>query len=385
MAQNFIACEAFYNRNKGGPLFNGNTSRNFTTALDVLDNPIVSVDIPFELDQRPGSGWITEVNGFVFSSGGGVLALSTQTGQNYWSVNGVATANGGVAAIKALTDYGIGRQTTQYQLCFDGDVQTALIGMAGDPNSATFELRFRQQDTMRSGFWNGHATFGEFMAIPPNGIPANQTADYINASTFIQDWLMRVSQGTNARYNLAAANATPRYVNNCGFAGVDVSGFVIIESTDVGVGAGQIPQSVADNTAERFRYHPNTFVRHLDHIAGLAVRRGDRQALNTTQLGSQPIGIYVNDQTLVDTKWLVVQDGVVQFVNLHIAGSETPKTPIQIWDQIWSPLLQGSEATARSIEFNTALKVNKQSYLQYARMVQRVGDTLTQTNTTPPG
>lgn len=385
MTQNFVASELFYDRYLGGPKFNGNTSRNFTTALDVAANPIVSTDIAFELDQRPGTGWVVEVNGFVYSSGGGVLSLSTQTGQSYWSVNGVATANGGVQGIQALTDYGIGRQTTQYRLTFDGDVQTALIAMAGDPNSATFELRFRQVDTMRSGFWHGHATFGDFMTIPPNGIPANQTADYISASAYINDFLLRIASNNAARYNLAPVGATPRYVAECAFAGVDVSGFVICQSTDIGISAGQIPASVSDNTAERFRYHPNTFVRKMENVCGMAVRRGDRTALNATQQGSQPIGIYVNDDILTDTKWLIMQDGVVQIANLHISGSQDPRTPLQIWEQIFVPILQGSEATARSIEFNTATKINKQSYLQYARMVQRIGDTLTQTNTTPPG
>jgi len=106
--------------------------------------------------------------------------------------------------------------------------------------------------------------------------------------------------------------------------------------------------------------------------------------VSAIQLG-QPIGIYVNDDILDDSDWLIIVDGAPQIVHLIADSSFSPRTPRQIWEQVWSPLLSGSEATARSVEINSAVKLNKLGFLSYARYLNRPGTTYTQTNTTPPG
>lgn len=377
MAQNFVSCEAFWNRAPSQPNYTGEWSSRFDSNIDFTANPIISSAIPFVPDQRPGAGWVTEVIGYLTTSDGTRAALGAISGVNGWFLDGVYTVNGAVDAIEAITTIGIGRQTTQYRLNFSGAARTAILALSGDPLSLSVEVRYRPERKFR-GFFNGFSTFGEFVTVPPAAIPANQNADYINAPAFVDSMLLKFAQG-GPRYNVAPVGATPVYANECSFAAVDVTGFVIVEPGDIGVGPGQIPAGVGDNTAERFRYHPNTFFRVSEDVKGVAVRRGDTISLPTLALNSQPIGIYVNEATLVDTRWLFQIDGETIIANFHLDSALTPKTPLQLYNQVIAPIIQGSEATARAVTINSSFKLDRLRYLHYARMLDRVGTETTQT------
>ena len=386
MAQNFVSCEAFHNHFAAGPLWSATSTGTFESAIDITDTIVRTTDIPFIDDQRPGQNWVASVVGYVQTSTGVRAAIQTIAGIDGWFIDGVYTDNGTTNAIESAnaTDIGIGRQTDQYRLAFSGDAKTAIDALAGDPNFVSVQITYSQEKKFR-GYWNAFTTFGEFAQVPPNVIPANQNSTYINANSFIDGMLTKFQKG-GRRYNLAPVGATPVYANECSFAAVDVTGWVTIETGDIGVGPGQIPVSVADNTAERFRYHPNTFFRNTEYVRGVAVRRGDNIALTATQQGSQPVGIYVNDTTIVDSKWLIMVDGELSIVNLHLLDAGiSPKTPLQLWNQVWAPLLQGSDSVARAVELNSSFKLDRLSYLKYARMLDRNGSTTTQTNTPLPG
>lgn len=380
MAQNFVSCEAFWNRYPAQPYSSGDWSFEWDSTVDAADNPIVSeTNIPFPVVSYPGFGYVSEVLGYIQTTTTARATIQAIAGIAGWFINGAYTDNGGVPAIQAVTDIGLGRQVGTYRLTFDGDAQTAILALAGDPDSLHVVVRTIPERKFR-GFFNGLSLFGEFVQSPPASIPVNQNASYINAPQFVDSMISKLSNSSGRRYNLAPVGATPVYANECSFAAIDVTGWVTIETGDIGVGAGQIPASVADNTAERFRYHPNTFFRTPEAVKGVAVRRGDTVALTATQQNSQPIGIYVNDTTIVDSRWLLGIDGEYQIVNLHLAAG-SPKTPLQIWNEVFAPILQGSESTFNSVEFNSSLKLNRLSFLHYARCLDRFGDDTTQTNT----
>jgi hypothetical protein len=386
MAQNFASFEAFSTRHQAQPIYSGEFSNTFSSTLDPAQSPIHSqTDIPFLLDQRPGSDWVVEVVGYVETDDGTRAAVGAIAGVHGWFIDGAYVDNGTFAAIDPLSSLGIGRSTPQYRLAFSGAARTAILALSGDPESITLEVRYRPARRF-SGYWQGYQSFGRFVDIPPNAIPVNQNANVSDMEQAIDSLLAGPFQLTGPRYNVAAPGEVPSYVPSCSFAAIDCTGYVVIQSSDIGNAVGQIPVSVADNTAGRFYYHPNTFFRSQnDKINGLAVRQGDRTSVSATQLG-QPIGIYVNDDIIDESNWLIIVDGAPQIVHMIQDSSlGSPRTPRQIWEMVWNPLLSGSESTARSVEINASVKLNKLGFLSYARYLDRPGTTYIQTNTTPPG
>lgn len=379
MAQNFVACEAFYARHSSGPIYSGEWSANYSlSGIDTTDLSQISDDLlPFDMapDQRPGTNYVTIVHGYLSTTGPAArVALWTVAGYSYWNVNGSWVDNGGIAAIRKSSAVGIGRQTPQYYPSFAGAVGTAIAALAGT-GTLNLEVSYRPNRAF-AGFWQDFATFGEFATVPPN-IPNNPQTS--NMETFIDGLISTKLTLTGNRY-LCGVN---RYVEGASWSAIDATGFITIESSDIGSSDNQIPTDVQNNTADRFRAHPNTFFRHSgDKNRGMGVRMVDDNSISTQGL-NQPVGIYVNNSPIVDSNWLVIVDGQPSIIKLFAETSHN--TPLQLWNNVLSPMCQGSDSIRKSARINGQLKMNRLSYLTYARMLDRVGTPLEQDNAAPIG
>jgi len=386
MTQKFAAFEAFSARTSAQPLYSGEWSYRFETQIELSTNPGQSISIPFVPDQRPGLNSVVEVTGIAFDALGNTVGLSTISEINGWLINGVYTDNGSTSAINHDNAYGKGRVTPQYLLSIGGAARTAINAEFTPRTLITVRMEVRYRPTRYfSGFWQGFQTFGLVCEFPPNSTVGNQNADPNNMAQAIDGLLAKEFARGGRTYNVAAANQTPLVVGECMFAAIDCTGYITIQSSDVGLAAGQIPTNVVDNTAARYAYHPNTFFRQQsDKINGLACRYADPVGVSTINLG-QPIGVYVNDNLIDYSDWLVVIDGAPQIVHLKTPDLISAYTPRQLWELVWVPILQGSQSVARSAILNSSLKLNRLAYLSYARCLSRFGTVLTQTNITPPG
>lgn len=369
MATHFAAFEAFGRRHSAGPIYSGEFSKRFSSALGET-NPAGTDYVPYLLDQRPGAGYLVEATGYVETTDGTRAAVGTISGVDGWWIDGTYLDNGGIQSIQENTA-AVGRNTPQYRFAFAGAARTAVLALSGTVESTELEVRYRPQ-RLFSGYWQGYQSFGSFIQSPPND-PVSQGGDPPDMRSAIDGMLAGPFAKGGARYNVGTLLA-PSYVPECYFSAIDCTGYVVIEASDIGNATGQIPTNVANNTAANFAYHPNTFFRgNSDKISGLASRLADDESISATQVGA-PIGIYVNSSILSESNWLIVVDGQPQIVRLYAdSGLGNPRTPRQIWEQIWAPLLQGSTSAARSVEINRSQKLNGLQYLTYARYLDRPG------------
>ncbi len=385
MTQKFASLEAFSARTSAQPLYSGEWSARFSASIQLSTNPGSSLSIPYVLDQRPGAGQVVEVSGYLQDALGARVAISTISGVQGWVVEGAWLDNGSNEAIRADGSLGKGRVTPQYQLTIGGAARTAILA-AFSPNTlvtAVVEVTYRPPRAF-SGFWQGFQTFGLIGEYPPNATSVNQNINVNSVSPLIDGLLAKEFTRGGRTYNVAATNQTPSVIGECMFSAIDATGYVCVESSDIGLGAGQIPTSVADNLASRFVYHPNTFFRQqADKINGLACRYADPVGIATSQ-SDQPIGIYVNDEVVNECDWMFVIDGAPQIVHIDIANNISARTPRQVWERVLVPALQGSQAIARSVTFNASVKLNRLAYLSYARCLTRFGLPYVQDNVSPP-
>jgi hypothetical protein len=369
MAQNFVSCESFYGRSNAGPIYSGEWSARFTFAIADVTDPIVTDPIPFMPDQRPGSGYVVQVQGTIDTDAPDRAAIWAIEGYAFWNIDGVWVDNGGNQPIRAVPSQGYGRQTPAYELFFGGDAQTAIAALTG-AGDLEVEVRYRAVRAA-SGFWQGFTTFGEFADVPPNS-----TTD---ASQFIDQWMATVGTLTGQRY-LCGVN---RYAEGASWSAIDCCGYVIVLPSDIGNNDNQIPVSVANNTAARFRAHPNTFLRSVgDKNRGLAVRKADPFSINLVS-ANQPIGIYTNDEAILTSDWLVVVDGQPSIVQL--ITTEQCFTPLELWNTVLSPLVQSSDSIRQVAELSGLQHLNRLSYLTYARCLTRAGTLYVQDDVDPPG
>lgn len=379
MPQNFVASEAFYARHSAGPIYSGEWSANYNYGgFDTTDLSVISDDLaPFEYvpDQRPGANYVTIVQGYLATTGpADRAAIWTVAGYSYWNIDGLWVDNGGIVAIRKSAPVGIGRQTPQYFPSFAGAAGTAIAALAGT-GVLNLEVSYRPNRAF-AGFWQDFATFGEFATSPPN-FPNSPNVS--NMEAFIDDLISTKLTLSGNRYLCGVA----RYAEGASWSAIDATGFVIIESSDIGTSTNQIPTEVQNNTAERFRAHPNTFFRHTgDKNRGMAVRYVDNNSISL-QGFNMPVGIYVNDSAIIDSEWLVIVDGQPSILKLHADTSHN--TPLALWNNVLSPMCQGSDSIRKSAKINGQVKMNRLSYLTYARMLNRVGTPLEQDNAAPIG
>lgn len=375
MASNFVACESFYARHSASALYSGEWSKEYVEGnIDVTDNPILSAAIDWMPDQRPGTNYVVMAQGTIETDAPARAAIWCISSYAYWNINGVWVDNGGAFPIDDISTIGIGRQTAQFQFRFGGAAQTAIAALTG-----TGQLRMQvtyRSDRDSTGYWQDFATFGDFADVPPNVVGINIPSAM---RSFIDAKLATDLARTGQRH-LCGVN---RYAEGASWSANDCTGFVIVESSDIGTSDNQIPSDVTNNTVARFKAHPSVFFRYNgDKCRGMAVRQTDAVAINTP-LSRQPIGIYTNDSPIASCNWLLIVDGQPSIAKLYIT-SGSYYTPLQVWNNVLSPMLQGSDSIKKTAYINGSVGLNKTSFCSYARFLDRIGTPYTQINTTPP-
>lgn len=281
-------------------------------------------------------------------------------------INGVSLANNAADAIQASTVIADGRLAPPINLQIDGAAEAAVRAVGAPGGASQFSIVQAYPPQLE---YKGYTQLLAFEDEPPDTLLDGQTKT---------DSLLVAIKHNGARYFLGTTTAgVDEYLNDCRFAAVSPHGAVWVLPTDIGNNAEQIPSSVLQNSAAHFNFHPSVFIRRSDYVRQVRRVLVDTEALNTGNLGSQPLAIHQINTALVDSDWLIVVDGVMSLVRLaHPAGSDF-RRPKDIWNNVWVPLLQGSQSSALPIHFlggnglytGVTVSADRLRYLEYARFI----------------
>ena len=298
----------------------------------------------------------------------GRIAVEAYAGETVVMVNGAALDNGGVVALDPEALVSLGRQAPPVRLTLGGAAEAAVLGEGGITGTGSMLVHLAYPGLMQ---YAGLQHFLDYENQPPDSAA--------NGTERLRSLIEQINRGGSQTVLGLTGAGAPVLVNDCGFAGGAPEGVVFVEPGDIGNAPEQIPISVGQNSAAHFRYHPSVFLRRTDYVRQVSRQTSDPVAVNATAQGSQPIMIAQIVEPLQASDWWIVVDGVGYNVRLrHPFGIGAPdvRRPRDIWNRVWVPILQGSQAASRAVEFlgmdgtqtGVGLVADRLRYLSYARM-----------------
>lgn len=304
-----------------------------------------------------------------------LMILEGQVGDTAWQVNGTLTENGGAIDTVGVNADGIfgGRMTGLAQLEFGGNVTIAIAALAGTVTGYDV-TRFWQYKAATA--YQGQAHFCDFEEVP-------EASALI--STRAQEVLNQLNSGGNNALIGTLANGTTIKARNCVFTGLAPEGAVYIAPEDTGLNLDQIPTSVLNNTADKFRFHPSVFIRRGPYWNGVIRRAFDGVTVSAEDVG-QPVQIVTVNNLITQSAWLIGVDGTMSVVFVQ-HGALDLRRPRDIWDQIWVPILNGSTSVRDAISVGSGAnitdigKLTRLPYLEYARCLPLPGTSVPQDDT----
>lgn len=347
MSENIRTYELFANQENAGL---GTHPDSVVTHIEELLDLTSGLSSPIPHPLIPPSGYgpansgtgkqdtyIRRVEGV--STQGTLNAFSTADWtDNVWWINSGAQFNGGPPMIQRNVfqsgPFGAWRTAPNQQVRFFGNALAAITG-EDPPPVITLHLECGYP---RKNQYNGLAHFCEWADVPPNSTAVNE------------DNLRKIfTQVANAgaRFSLGTLSSGEVFVEDCGFAAAAPEGAVYIDAADLGgTNPDSIPTNQGNNQASNFRFHPSVFLRRTAYYRGLSAPYRDPVPFNDTGV-IQPFNIIVVSE-IGTSDWLLILDGRAILVRLTHPGPDL-RRPRDIWNQVWVPLLAGSQATERAV------------------------------------
>lgn len=395
MAEHFATFALTYSRESSGPSGIHPQTSWITTqealALEALPDPTISGLLNPGVLQLDAYGLpnglmppAVHVVGRLITNdagGGPPVFIESHALAPYWAIDGAFTANGAQLAIRPTAETEYARTNKPLELAFSGDALTAINALDGDPLNVNVTTHWQYPPNLTRF---GLQTIGGFVDIPPNSAA--------NGAAALEALLRQIQTAAGGSFVLGVTSGGQTLrVYDCGYAGLSPAAAVIMRPEDVGFNAEQIPASTTlSNTAERFRFHPSVFLRRTAYLRALSRQTQDPLDI-TVGVSSQPITIWTIPAALPYSDWVISVDGATHLVRVpHPQGSDL-RRPRDIWNQVWVPILAGSQSGETPVEFlgldgvqtGVGAVGSRLRYLEYARMLVPAGGTLI--SQLPPG
>ena len=396
MAQNVVTYSLHFNRDAGGGSYSPRSADVHALTIQVDDQGGSDAFSDF-IDEEPvpRSGWwnssnqrgpLLSFNG-VATSGNARCAVSFTAADTFVNVNGVATTNGSAGPIRygdlvaAAAIYSREAPIPRILLSNTAltDIRTALGGGNVDDLRGEWTYAYQSGTT-----YQDEANISVVEEFPP---------DSVNDGTVgLQKLLRECQQGSSAGVVLGTqSNGTVVRVNQCQVAGLAPENAIYIRPEDIGTDAGQIPTSVAQNTGDRFRFHPSVFVTRGEYVSSAIRQTSDSIAVNITNAG-QPIRIVSVTSAITSSNWLVRVDGRCILIKVQHPENSDYRRPRDIWNNVIVPALQSSQSATQPQLFSRVNSVDdtvntifsRLKYAEYWRCLPLPGTTVPQTETVPP-
>jgi len=359
---------------------------NASGISDLLDTSFLTVPLSCYTrasfaTQVPGPG--VNFQGYVVNDGGTVSA-QCDGATPFWTIQGPSADNSGNLALEgAYNVIDQGRNAPPQRFRFSGAALAAAQN-GGTVESMSGTVLFSYS---RGTPYQGILHLCEFEEQPPD-----RSSDATEVVTRITRALQAPPNSVNLGQNSVGDDII---VKSCGFTGIAPEASVYVDATDIGNGPGQIPQSVTDNLAVRFRAHPSVFLRRTRYSRSVARQYNDSTSI-TAPAAEMPVRIVVvtPDEAAPVSNWLISVDGVPMLVQVdHNTFDPLVVRPRDIWNQFWVPLINGDSSVANApltnIVFGNggtrgpAASQLRLRFLEYARCLPLPGEPITQTNSTP--
>jgi hypothetical protein len=152
------------------------------------------------------------------------------------------------------------------------------------------------------------------------------------------------------RVSLPIAGGSDIVVPECCYAGPSAAGLYYFDPSDIGVGPGQVNPNGDLVDAAQLVPHPSVFVRKPDRVRAIYSQQREDTPLPVIP-GTPPsvVGLRVIRPPTFSA-WVIGVDGHKVFCGVaHPAGSDL-RRPRDIWEQVWVPLIAGSNSTAAAID-----------------------------------
>lgn len=341
--------------------------------LDWATDNVLTDPIPWELIPKSATGAqvgvpVTAIHIIPEASADSMGLLVP--GRDFGQLDGATLDNGATQCVS--TNASSGRQSPRIQLSFGGDFETALIALG-----AAFDgMQARVLHNYGTATYQGLAHFIEFEDQPPNSDSDGSLALRL---------LLAKVQNAGASYQVGVqSDGTVLTAQGCGFAANAPEGAVYIDPVDVGTGPDQLSSDVTQNTAGKFRAHPNVFypAGRSDYVRSLTRQNVDGVSLIAGSAG-QPMRIVSITSAITSSNWLVIVDGVASIVRLEHTDIRRPR---DIWNQVWQPIIQGSSLSVADALTWLSPNANdgggvgtRWKYMDYARCLEIAGSDITQT------
>jgi len=223
--------------------------------------------------------------------------------------------------------------------------------------------------TWNRGRARSHLDFGGFIDDTVDVLPSVQ-----NSSAELLEYLLRKPAGSYTVQNQGVVQT----LNQCAYAAMSPTGDVLVRASQIGAAPNQIPTSAANNSPERYQFHPSVFIRRNHLLATLQAVAAPRDAAITATRG--PLAIWQVTRPPTHSRWVLCLDGVPrELVLAHPQGSDL-RTPVEIWRSVIVPLLQASGPSfvttydvtynPRTIRASGAISIGQLHQLDYARCLE---------------
>jgi hypothetical protein len=287
------------------------------------------------------------------------------------SFNSFLFGGDALAAILAISAGGID------EVSLEGEITVAYPSIH-DVGSGTTGAVPQLSDTI----YQGLAHFMEFQEEPTDSI--SNAAQVINR-------LESKFQSASSKYALGRqSDGTIRMLDSCNFAALDASGNIFIRPEDIGNSNESIPTASVQNTADHFRFFPSAFFRRTKYVRSIGRVARDRYAINASGVGyEQALTITQVNEAPQASQWMFIVDGQPEVLTIaHPPGSDLRRGD-EIWNAVIAPAISDAQGQTTSISTllivnaggidanNTAGLLNRLRYLEYARYIRPIGDTLT--------
>lgn len=338
-------------------------------------------------ESYPGESYCKKVVGSVQVAGGSPnIAYVVGNQMSVWQIEGGAAQQGSPLAPCIVRNSGNvpdGRTSPRSVVSFSGNAAVVLGALlagngGGIPGLGEFHLEWGYGP---SNPYQNLSHFVDFGAIPPNGTSDSRPA---------LQRLLNLINGASSVTNLGNLASGPLLLNDCGAAFIAPEGAVYIEPGDYGTTeADSIPTDRTQNSANPFRFHPSVFLRRTSYYSGISVCYEDQLPFNAAT-ATQPFRIVTVDNQIGDSNWLVILDGAPLIVTLQHPEEGDFRRPRDIWQNVWVPILNGSQspqfADAFGIAFGGGLGgpsfkqlQSRLRFAEYFRCLPLPGDEQTQT------
>jgi len=167
------------------------------------------------------------------------------------------------------------------------------------------------------------AEFGGFIddGVDPTGCP-------ITSAALLQQLLTKGTPYVHSSQGRTIS--VPQAIH----AGPSPTGEIWVRSSGLGSDPDQIPPSAANNTAERYNFHPAVFLRRIPPYVSSLVQVSRRTPITATR---GPLAVWRVDRIPTHSRWLIAIDGAPRVVVVaHPPTTTDLRTPLELWRLTWA-------------------------------------------------